>query len=90
MFITIALCIFFLILVLFAIWKVIRFGQSLFLFKTGHNPYNRVCRKCNSTQSLYQSNVEGCNSSWWEEEREGTNPNCECHSFVEKEHHSFI
>lgn len=60
--------------------------QELFLFKTGDNPYRRTCRKCGAQQEMYQSNVEGFETTyWWEEKFTFINkPKCKCHKYVNK------
>lgn len=56
---------------------------SAMLFKYDkYNPYRRHCKKCNSHQVMYSSNIEGDNSWWWEEVYPiGNNDKCKCHSF---------
>ena len=54
------------------------------LFKRSHNPYYRICKKCGSHQSMYQSNIEGCeNDVWWERVYPlGNDEKCQCHSYT--------
>ena len=65
---------------LYGIYRAIR--QAI-LFKAGHNPYARICKKCGSHQNMYRSNIEGMESDvWWEEVYPiGNNPKCECHKY---------
>jgi len=55
------------------------------LFKKGHTPYSRICKKCNSHQIMYSSNIEGEeNIHWWQEVYPiGNNEKCKCHSYAE-------
>ncbi|MES2428295.1 MAG: hypothetical protein V4560_15045 [Bacteroidota bacterium] len=54
-------------------------------FKSGRNPYIRICKKCGSHQNQYRSNIEGQEThTWWEEVYPvGNNEKCKCHSFSE-------
>ena len=71
---------------LFVCYMFYRLVISLFLFRFDkYNPYRRYCKKCNSHQVMYSSNIEGQeNDHWWEEVYPiGNNEKCKCHSFSE-------
>lgn len=53
------------------------------LFKGGHNPYTRICKKCDNVQNLFQSNIEGQEDNyWWEDVGDGGNDEkCPCHKY---------
>lgn len=67
------------------VWAAIRQIKIMGLFKQGHNPFNRICKKCGAHQSQYQSNIEGCeHNTWWEEVYPiGNDENCQCHKYAE-------
>lgn len=55
------------------------------LFKEGHNPFARICKKCGAHQNQYRSNIEGHeNQTWWASVYPiGDDPDCRCHSYAE-------
>lgn len=58
---------FFGLIFLGGIWAIFSKIRENNLFKAGHNPYARICKKCGAHQNLYQSNIEGCDHhTWWE------------------------
>jgi len=68
-----------------SIWAAIRQIKIMLLFKQGHNPFNRICKKCGSHQVQYQSNIEGqSHVTWWQEVYPiGNNEKCQCHKYAE-------
>ena len=67
---------------IYFIWHSIM--QSI-LFKQGHNPYCRICRRCGAHQVQYGSNIIGNEHiTWWQEVYPiGNNPKCKCHNYSE-------
>ncbi len=77
---------FFGLMAIFLILSLIKYILTKLQFKKGHNPFCRICKKCGAYQNMYESNVEGCDLTWWEEVYPiGNDPNCKCHSYAE--HH---
>ncbi len=65
-------------------YLVYRWVWQMVLFKCGHNPYARICKRCGAHQNMYQSNIEDDNSTWWEDVYPiGNNEKCKCHSFTD-------
>jgi len=71
------------ILFLSIIYQAIKWIRSLLLFKKGHNPFHRICKKCGANQHQYRSNIEGNeHETWWEEVYPiGNDEKCKCHSY---------
>lgn len=80
----IVLAIFGVFFLLVGCYMVYRSIMIAIIFKRGHNPYNRICKRCGAHQDMYQSNIEGNESDfWWEEVYPiGNNPNCKCHKYA--------
>lgn len=74
---------FFLLIIGVMVYKAIMGFKEIFLFKIGHNPYKRICKKCGAVQDNYRSNVEGDDSVWWEVVYAGNDENCDCHRHAE-------
>jgi hypothetical protein len=56
--------------------------ENKLFYTDKNNPFRRKCKKCGSAQSMYKSNIEGCNDVWWEEIYPiGNNPKCQCHKY---------
>jgi hypothetical protein len=78
--------VFFGIMVFISLLLIIRQIRITMLFKNGHNPYVRICRKCGATQNQYQTNYENDIDPliWWEEVYPiGNDENCPCHKYAE-------
>lgn len=73
---------FFALIVLGGVLAIFLKTKESLLFRGGRNPYHRICKKCGSHQNMYKSNIEGNNSTWWEDVYPiGNDENCKCHSY---------
>lgn len=53
------------------------------IFKEGHNPFERICKKCNSHQHLYTYyGVMGNYNQWQSVYPIGNDPKCKCHKYA--------
>jgi hypothetical protein len=53
--------------------------RPIWLFKTYDNPYRRHCKRCGSHQEYMTR--PGDSDGWWEEWREGDDPDCPCKQY---------
>lgn len=79
----IVVCIILTFCFLVVIHQIIRGIKALILFKKGHNPFSRICKKCGAHQHQYRSNIEGNeHETWWEEVYPiGNDEKCKCHKY---------
>ena len=68
----------FIALLLIAMYRL----EGWHLFKTGRNPYHRICKKCGSHQEQYhEAGRPHC--TWWERMYPlGNDENCKCHQYT--------
>lgn len=62
-----------------AMWLYL-IGKGIFIllvFKKGHNPFTRICKKCDAVQQQMHMNYDHENE-WWQEVAPGHDTNCKC------------